>query len=106
LLINIAWQSIILLIGFSMAVAFPYLHYQIHVDREQSVQVSLNTRARIFLVDEKNYQRLRARERFRYFGRSQRRDKVVIRPDRSGMWHIVITEADLPSLSAEVSLLA
>jgi hypothetical protein len=83
-----------------------FLHYQLHVDSGQSVQVNLSTKARIYLLDEKNYHRLRARERFRYLGRSQPRDNVVIRPESPGTWHVVITGANSSSLSAEVSLLS
>jgi hypothetical protein len=83
-----------------------FLHCRIHVDSGQSVRVNLNTAARIYLLDDKNYQRLRAHKRFRYLGRSQPRDNVVIRPDSPGTWHVVISGANSSSLSAEVSLLS
>jgi len=84
----------------------PTLHYEVELGREESVQVALNKAARVYVLDDKNYGRLKAKERFRYFGRSKRRNNVVIRPDHPGRWHVVINGADTEDLNASVSLIS
>ena len=67
------------------------LHYTIELTRrEEAVEVHVDSAARICLVDERNYRRFCARQRFLYFGRSKCRKDVVIRPKAAGNWHLLI----------------
>lgn len=68
-------------------------HYEVDVGREESVQVILEEKAKIYLVDERNWERLCCQQRFRYVGRSQPRTSVVLRPDWPGHNHVVIAKA-------------
>ena len=85
-------------------------HYEVDVGREESVHVVLEEKAKIYLVDERNWERMRTQQRFRYIGRSQPRSSVVLRPDRPGHYHVVIAkaqtneEAEPDGLSATVTL--
>ncbi len=68
-------------------------HYEVDVGQEESVQVVLDEKAKIYLLDKPNWEKLCSRQRFRYVGRSQPRSNVVLRPDRPGQCHVVIAKA-------------
>ena len=86
-------------------------HYEIDVGRRESVHVVLEEKAKIYLVDDRNWELLRSQQRFRYCGRSQPRSSVVLRPDRPGHYHVVIAkpqtdeEEESEGLSATVTLI-
>jgi len=84
----------------------PSIHYELEVSRKQSVRVALTKAARIYLVDDTNYERLRAHERFKYLGRSKDRNTVVIRPNHPGKWHVVISGEVTEDMGASVSLVS
>jgi hypothetical protein len=86
-------------------------HYEVEVGKEESVHVVLEEKAKIYLLDDRNWERLCTRQRFRYVGRSQPRSSVVLRPDRPGHYHVVIAktqtdeeDAEADGLSATVTL--
>ena len=81
-------------------------HYEVDVGEEESVQVVLGEKAKIYLVDERNWKKLCTRQRFRYVGRSQPRSSVVLRPDRPGHYHVVIAKAQTDEEAAPEGLSA
>jgi hypothetical protein len=67
-----------------------YLHYEVHLNPGEFVQVSLDKQANVRLLDDSNYRRYRRGERYRYYGGRATKSPINLRPPRSGRWNVVI----------------
>jgi len=72
------------------------LHREIELAPGALLSVRLSDKARIRLIDAKNYSRFRNGERYRYVGRSSPRSEVTLKPESDGQsnWHLVILPED------------
>jgi hypothetical protein len=86
-----------------------YQHSELVLEPGERLSVRLSRRAKIRLVDQENYHRLREGKRFRYLGRSAPREEVVLCPNsnRPKRWHLVILPEDPAVLpKADLAILA
>ncbi|MBW3539727.1 MAG: DUF1883 domain-containing protein [Planctomycetes bacterium] len=67
-----------------------YLHYEFDLDENDVVEVILEGRANVRLLDDENYERYRNGEQHRYHGGFAKTSPVEIPAPRAGHWHIVV----------------
>ena len=76
-----------------------FLHFKLHAGPDNIIQVNINRRANVRLMDELNYQKYRMKKRFTFQGGLYDPPHVDLRPHLKGEWHIVV---DLEGLSGDV----
>jgi hypothetical protein len=71
------------------------------------VQVTVNTAAYVYLLDQENYILYQAEQEFEYYGDRVSSSPYRIRPPFAGIWNLVIEQAD-PSvpLTAGVQIIS
>ena len=67
-----------------------YLHYDLHLQSGESVEVTLDKQANVRLLDDSNYSMYRRGEQHRYYGGLATRSPVRLTPPRAGHWHLVV----------------
>lgn len=73
-----------------MGLKMQFLHYDIHTEPGEVVQVSLNRQANVRLLDEINFFKYRNRQDHKYYGGLAKRSPINLVPPRAGHWHVVI----------------
>ena len=66
------------------------LHYGIHLEFGESVEVTLDKQANVRLLDDSNYSSYRRGEQHRYYGGGATRSPVRLSPPHAGQWHLVV----------------
>jgi Domain of unknown function (DUF1883) len=67
-----------------------FLHWEFDIGPENTVMVTLDQQANVFLVDNINFQNYRSGRDFRYYGGLQTRSPVYLTPPRDDHWHLII----------------
>lgn len=67
-----------------------FLHYELDLTSEQSVEVTLDKQANVRLLDTLNYNKYRLGERHQYRGGLAKKSPVRLRPPHAGRWHLVV----------------
>lgn len=67
-----------------------YLHYDLHLSVNDSVEVTLDKQANVRLLDDLNYSKYRRGQKHTYYGGLAKKAPVHLSPPRPGRWHLVI----------------
>lgn len=67
-----------------------FLHYDLQLGPGDVVEVTLNQRANVRLLDETNFSRYQRGEQHNYHGGMATKTPVRLRPPHAGHWHLVI----------------
>ena len=67
-----------------------YLHYDLNLNINDSVEVTLDKQANVRLLDDLNYSKYRRGQKHTYYGGLAKKSPVHLSPPRPGRWHIVI----------------
>lgn len=83
-----------------------YLHYEFYGRRGDYVQVRLQSRANVVLMDDLNYHRYRMGREFRYLGGFAHASPVLLPVPGFGVWHVIVDRGGEPGpLRANVSVI-
>lgn len=77
-----------------------FLHYDVELNAGDIVEISLDRRANVVLLDQLNFLRYRQREHFTYHGGHASRTPFHIAAPQAGSWHVVV---DLGSYARHVN---
>lgn len=67
-----------------------YLHYDLHLQSGDAVEVTLDKQANVRLLDDSNYSRYRRGEQHKYYGGRAAKSPVRLSPPHAGHWHLVV----------------
>ncbi len=67
-----------------------YLHSEHDLEEGDVVQVVLDTRANVLLMDTTNFDHYKSGQNYHYFGGHAKVSPVRLIPPRSGKWHVVV----------------
>jgi hypothetical protein len=67
-----------------------YLHQELELGPEDVIEVTLNGRANVMLLDPSNFQNYRLGRAFRYWGGLARQSPVQLVAPHQGRWHVVV----------------
>ena len=67
-----------------------YMHYDVQVGADDVVEVTLDNRANVRLLDDANYSRYQRGEQHRYYGGYAQVSPVRLKPPHAGHWNVVI----------------
>ena len=67
-----------------------HLHYEFEAGPNDIIEVTLDKRANVFLLDRVNYQNFSAGRRYKYQGGLATQSPVRLSPPRQGHWYVVV----------------
>ena len=67
-----------------------FLHYDLELDSNQAVEVTLDKQANVRLLDDSNYGLYRRGQPHTYYGGLAKASPVRLAPPRPGRWHLVV----------------
>jgi hypothetical protein len=67
-----------------------FLHYAVELGAGDVVEISLDKRANVILLDPVNFSRYQKGEHFTYYGGHATRTVYHIPAPRAGSWHVVV----------------
>jgi hypothetical protein len=67
-----------------------YLHYDLDAGPDDVVEVTLDRRANVQLMDDSNFENYQNGREFHYFGGYAKESPIRLQPPRQGRWHLVI----------------
>lgn len=67
-----------------------YLHYDLNLQSNEIVEVTLDKQANVRLLDENNYLKYQRQEQHKYYGGLATKSPVRLSPPYSGHWHLII----------------
>lgn len=67
-----------------------YLHYDLQLGSNDSVEVTLDKQANVRLLDTANFSKYRSGQKHQYYGGQATKSPVQLRAPRAGHWHLVI----------------
>ncbi len=67
-----------------------FFHYEVSAGPASVIEVEVDKRANVLLMDRSNFNAYRARRSYRYFGGQALRSPVRLTPPHTGNWHVVI----------------
>jgi hypothetical protein len=67
-----------------------YLHYDLHLQRGEIVEVTLDKQANVRLLDDSNFSNYKLSKQHRYYGGLATKSPVCLSPPYDGHWHLVI----------------
>jgi Domain of unknown function (DUF1883) len=67
-----------------------YLHYDFYLKKGESVEVTLNKRANVRLLDNSNYSKYKRGMQHKYYGGLATKSPTHLTPPHPGHWHVVI----------------
>lgn len=73
-----------------------HLHYEFHGLRGDRLEVGIDRKANVILLDEANYQRYQIDQPFRYVGGYAHVSPIQLSVPYSGIWHLVIDMGGSP----------
>lgn len=73
-----------------------FLHREIEVGPDDTVEVTLNGQANVMLLDPANFERYRSGESFRYHGGLAQVSPVRLVPPALGRWYVVVDLGGYP----------
>lgn len=83
-----------------------YLHYEFDLTQGEALQVTLDKKANVELLDGPNFERYQTGQPHRYYGGSALVSPVTLVPPHAGHWHVVIDLGGFPgTVRASVNVL-
>lgn len=73
-----------------------FIHYQVTAGPDDTIQVTLDAQANVWLFDTVNYQKYRMRKSYTGIGGLATHSPVDFRPSLKGVWHIIIDLEGIP----------
>lgn len=67
-----------------------FLHYEVNLDSNNIVEVTLDKQANVRLMDDVNFSLYKSGQRHHYYGGSAKQSPVRLKPPSSGHWNVVI----------------
>jgi hypothetical protein len=67
-----------------------YLHYDLNLQPDDVVEVTLDKQANVRLLDDTNYFQYQRGEQHRYYGGLATKRRIHLAAPHSGHWHLVI----------------
>lgn len=67
-----------------------FIHYEVTAGPDNVIEVEVDKRANVLLMDPSNFSSYRQRRSHRYFGGQALRSPVRLTPPHTGSWHVVI----------------
>lgn len=67
-----------------------YLHYDLHLQRGENVEVTLDKQANVRLLDDTNYSNYQRGGQHKYYGGRAIKSPVCLSVPHSGHWHLVV----------------
>ena len=67
-----------------------YLHYDLNLNLNDIVEVTLDKQANVRLLDTLNYSNYQSGQKHQYYGGHSKTSPVRIKAPRAGHWHLVI----------------
>lgn len=67
-----------------------FLHYELELDPREGVEVTLDKRANVKLLDNVNFDNYRHGKQHKFYGGFATRSPVKLAPPYAGTWHVVI----------------
>lgn len=67
-----------------------YMYYETNAGPKDSIEVSLDNRAHVRVMDSLNFQNYKKREKYRYHGGFAKKSPVHITPPHQGHWYVVL----------------
>ncbi len=67
-----------------------FLHQEFDLQSGDVVEVSLDSRANVMLLDSHNFSNYERGDSYRYFGGDAEKSPVRLSPPHSGKWHVVV----------------
>ena len=67
-----------------------YLHYEFDLSANDTVEVTLDNRANVRLLDDANFLLYKSRKLHRYYGGFAKTSPIRIAAPRAGHWHVVV----------------
>ncbi len=77
-----------------------FLHYELDLENDDAVEVTLDHQANVRLLDPTNFERYQNGQHHQYYGGLATESPVVIDAPKSGHWHVVV---DLGGYAGKVS---
>jgi len=73
-----------------------FIHYQVTAGPGDTIQVTLDAQANVWLMDTINYQKYRRGKGYTGTGGLCEKSPVDFRPSQHGVWHVIIDLAGKP----------
>ena len=73
-----------------------YLHWEFEAGPGDAVQITLDSRANVRLMDSLNFNKYRQGQRHRYYGGQAGKSPVILGVPRQGHWHVVVDTGGYP----------
>jgi len=73
-----------------------FLHYEFTLSSGASVEVTLDKRANVRLLDDTNFSNYQRGAQYTYIGGQALKSPIVLQPPHSGHWHVVIDLGGFP----------
>lgn len=73
-----------------------FIHYELNAGPDNVIEVEVDKRANVLLMDRSNFSAYRSRRSYRYFGGQALRSPVRLVPPHTGSWHVVIDLGGAP----------
>ena len=67
-----------------------YLHYDLHLQASDAVEVTLDKQANVRLLDDSNFSNYQRGDQHKYYGGLATKSPVRLSPPRAGHWHLVV----------------
>jgi hypothetical protein len=67
-----------------------FLHYDLQLDADDVVEVTLDRQANVRLLDDINFSHYKSGKRHSYYGGLAKVSPAHLRPPHAGHWHLVI----------------
>lgn len=67
-----------------------YLHYEAEAGPKDIIEVSLDKRANVRVMDPPNYKNYERGKKHRYHGGFAKKSPVHIKPPHQGLWYVVV----------------
>jgi hypothetical protein len=67
-----------------------FLHYELDVGPNNTIQVTLDKQANVRLLDDHNFQKYRSGQQHNYYGGLAKASPVNLKAPNEGHWHLVI----------------
>ena len=67
-----------------------FLHYELNLDSDDMVEVTLDKQANVRLLDASNFADYESGRRHNYYGGLAKVSPIRLKPPHAGRWHLVI----------------
>lgn len=67
-----------------------FLHYDMRLDADDVVEVTLDKQANVRLLDDTNYSRYSRGEKHTYYGGLAKKSPTHLKAPHAGSWHVIV----------------